>query len=104
MSEQPDLFTQPRYPQAPGFKRDGTSRAAAEAISPRVISLRERVLAALKSRGPMTPDECGVALGLEWWTVRPRFSELVRLGLIAPTGERRKNESGKDADVYGVLT
>jgi len=26
--QQPDLFSVPRYPNAPGFKRDGTSRAA----------------------------------------------------------------------------
>lgn len=94
---QADLFA---YPSSPGFKRDGTSRDAAAAIADRAPGIRERVFAALKSRGPMTADECGVALGLEWWTVRPRFSELVRLGRIRATGERRANESGKQADVY----
>jgi len=59
---QADLFA---YPSSPGFKRDGTSRDAASAIADRAPGIRERVYAALKSHGPMTADECGVALGLE---------------------------------------
>jgi predicted HTH transcriptional regulator len=95
-----DLFDyRDKYPKSAGFKRSGTSQDAAEIIRPKVITLRDQVLAALKSLGPMTPDECAAHLGKSVLGVRPRLSELMRLGLICESGDRRPNASGLKANV-----
>jgi hypothetical protein len=100
----PDLFDwNKRYPHQPGSKeRGGTSEAAARGISPAAPYLRGRVLACLRDRGPATPDECAARLDLDILSVRPRLSELARLGLIVKTGERRPNRSGAMANVWRV--
>ena len=64
--------TEDVYPHSPGYKVGGTSRRAAEAIKPDKSVL----------------------------SIRPRVSELHRLGLVHETGERRRNESGHRAAVY----
>jgi hypothetical protein len=98
----PDLFDwTERYPHRPGSKeRGGTSEAAAQGIAPAAPHLRGRVLACLRDRGPATPDECASRLDLDILSVRPRFSELARCGLIQKTGERRPNRSGALANVW----
>lgn len=98
-----DLFSyRDQYPNSPGFKRDGTSRIAAKAMTPRAPTLRERILALLRSGACLTPDEAAARLGEPILAVRPRFSELSRLGLICETGERRQNDSGLRANVYRI--
>lgn len=91
-----DLFN---YPKSPGFKADGTSKAAAKAMRDKAPTIRDQVLALLK-RQPCTPDEAAAILGLSILTVRPRFSELARLHLIFKTGETRRNDSGHKAEVW----
>lgn len=92
-----DLFT---YPRAPGFKeRGGTSEAAAHAMRGSCEILRDRVLVAI-SRHPMTADEAAGAVGESILSVRPRVTELSRLGKIERTGERRRNVSGQSAAVW----
>ena len=93
-----DLFT---YPTGPGFKEGETSREAAEAISATAPLLRERCLDCL-SLGPKTPDEVAERLGLSILSVRPRISELARMGRIRDTGQRRRNRSGKRAKVWQI--
>lgn len=87
------------YPTVPGFKEPTTSRAAASAVRPRVSDLHSRIIAALRLLNA-TPDEVAVRLGETLLTIRPRFSELNRLGLIEKTGERRPNASGLKAAVW----
>lgn len=111
MTQHPDLFSwQPTpspaiYPHAPGYKAEGTSQEAAEAIKPKLKSLQAEVLAWLEGRGVSggTPDECSHALKLPLLTVRPRFTELKLLGHIAPSDERRITACGKKAQVYIAL-
>ena len=101
----PDLFDHAeRYPHAPGYRHGSdTSEAAAEATKPHMGRLQQLVLNALQQRGDMTPDECADALEVDILSIRPRFSELARRGLIAQTGEKRANRSGLMARVWSAL-
>jgi hypothetical protein len=58
---------------------------------------------ALLGAGPLTADEAAAKLGESVLSIRPRISELRARGLIAPTGERRRNASGMRAMVWGVV-
>ena len=60
------------------------------------------MLRSLREGGPGTPDEIAERLGLSILSVRPRFSELNRLGLIEQTSEKRSNNSGHRAGVWRV--
>lgn len=92
--------TQSTYPLAPGYKDGDTSRQAAAAITPTVARIRDLVADCYLFYGPMTADEVAGRLGLSILTVRPRVTELVKLGIIADTGTRRRNASGHTAKVY----
>lgn len=93
-----DLF---RYPASPGAQDRDTSRAAAAEIAPSAPLLRERVLTAFERSTGMTADECAGRLGLSILTVRPRVTELSRLGKLRDSGDRRRNSiSGKRAIVW----
>lgn len=93
----------PRYPQIPGSKRqDGTSFAAAKAMSPVAPTLRDSVLAVLRQRNA-TADEVAAAIGKTGLATRPRLSELSAAGLIVETSDRRPNASGKSAAVWRIL-
>lgn len=96
--DQADLFA--TYPDAPGYSEPDTSRAAAESMADSAPRLRERVLAALRRNGPMTPDEAADGLSCSVLSIRPRFTELSHAGLIEDTGERRANDSGRAAKVW----
>lgn len=104
MSAAPDLFAYAsRYPAVPGFKDGDTSRAAAASMAGCAALLRRRCLESLRTDGPATADEVAERLSLSILSVRPRFSELNRDGLIADTGERRANASGRSAKVWAAL-
>ena len=92
-----------RYPNEPGAKGEGmtraTSEAAAVAIAPSAGFLQMVALRALAELRGATVLEC---VSLTDWpreSLQPRFSELLKLGLAVPTGERRRNPSGKFAAV-----
>ena len=86
------------YPHTAGHKEPTTSKdAAATTDAPRLRGMVER---ALRVFGPMTADGVADNLALSCLSIRPRLSELRRLGKIAPTGERRANASGKLATVW----
>lgn len=94
--------------QTPGYKEPTTSKDAADAMRAASAKLRVTVLKHLLRR-PSTVHEAAASLELTVVAVAPRFTELRRLGLIEPSGERRKNDSGKSAHVWrataaGLLT
>jgi hypothetical protein len=91
-----ELFS---YPNVPGFKRQETSRDAAVAIAPEATGLQEACLRALSSC-PQTADEVADYLSKSILAIRPRLSELLRMGRIEDTGWRRRNDSGKMAIVW----
>ena len=89
-----------RYPSAPGYKRGGTSKAAADSMHEKAPTLRQKVLDVLFHED-LTADECAAEIGRSRLSIRPRLAELARLGKIVDTGETRANvESGKQATVW----
>lgn len=86
------------YPDHAGWKADGPSRAAANAIEPVARTLRDRVLNVIR-RAPVPPtaDEIAAGLGENILSIRPRVSELHRQGWIIPAGDRGRNISGMTA-------
>lgn len=89
------------YPDRPGFKTTGPSEEAADAIAPRALRIRDSVLEVITTApSPMTADEIAGALGLSILTVRPRVSELHRMGEIRRASDRRCNSSGMTASTW----
>ena len=97
-----DLF---RDSPAPGpFSRRGavrTSADAAVAIETRVTALQRGVLIQLES-GPLTADECAVLMDRHFMTIRPRFAELHKAGLIEPAGADRPSALGSPQAVHRI--
>lgn len=89
------------YPASPGFKAEGPAVAAAEKISSRAATLRDKALAVISQR-PSTADEVADALGETVLAVRPRISELRVMGKVMKTMERRANRSGIKATVWRI--
>ena len=92
-----DLF---RYPHAPGARDRDTSRAAAADAAETAPQLRARALAVVEHSNGLTADEVAGRLGLSILSIRPRLTELSRLGKVRDSGERRRNASGKSAIVW----
>ena len=92
-----DLF---RYPGTPGAQDRDTSRAAADAIAPTAALLRDKALAVLERSNGLTADEVAGRLGLSILSIRPRLTELSRLGQVRDGGGRRRNGSGRKAIVW----
>lgn len=89
------------YPNYPGYKVPGTSKQSAEKVSGRAPVIRMLILGALAEFGPMTADEVAVKLDKSLLSVRPRFSELRKMGKIVDAGIRRENlVSGHNATVW----
>lgn len=96
-----DLFDfAAQYPNQPGFRRRSkTSKVAAEYMKDKAPTLRDQVLALLKVED-LTADECADKLGKSILAIRPRLSELRRLGKIFDTDTTRPNASGVQASVW----
>lgn len=103
MRAQTDLFGGV-YPDAPGYRRTDTSRAAAEAIAPKLSKMQSDVLRVLQVR-PMTSMEIAHALRLSFHSVQPRTSELVAKGLIEDSGGRGiSRDPRKLAVIWRLIT
>ncbi|MDR3449308.1 MAG: hypothetical protein P4M15_06120 [Alphaproteobacteria bacterium] len=97
------------YPETPGAKgltgaTFDASADAAEAMAHCVNHLRMIALRALYALHEATVLECVAVTDYPRESLQPRFSELIRLGLIKPTGARRRNPSGKSAAVLCLTT
>ncbi len=98
MSDQLDLLD---YPNWPGFRARDTSKAAADAMAPKTPTLRGRAFSWITtSRAGMTADEVAEAMDESILAIRPRITELARMGSICDSNIRRKNKSGKSAIVW----
>jgi hypothetical protein len=89
-----------------GFKDSqggDTSYQAACKISKELGRRQAEVLAHLQL-GPATPEEIADAIGRHFATVRPRVSELVRLGLVMDTGRRGTGALGGTVRIWRVAT
>lgn len=95
----------PHQPAASGLSAMtfATSEEAANAIASTVTCLRLLALRTVDRLGTATSHEGCEAANLPRDSLRPRFSELLKMGLLEPTGERRRNrETGKSAAVLRV--
>jgi hypothetical protein len=93
-----------RYPVEPGFKgAPETGGQAARAYAPQVRGRRRQVLDAL-AQGPGTAEQIGERIGLHWYLVRPRLSELKVMGLTADSGARGTGALGGRVVVHRVTT
>ena len=86
---------------APYQAHSGTSREAASAIKGKSARLRQQVLDELR-RNPATDEELANVLNLSGNTARPRRVELVEIGIVEDSGQRRKTASGRSAVVWRV--
>lgn len=80
------------------------TRAEARPTQSEAQSLADRCLQALREYGAMTPDECAQLLRIDKNSIRPRFTQLKKAGLIADTGERRLTAQKKRAAVMTATT
>ena len=84
------------YPFAAGHRNIDTSIAAAAVINESLPRLQRTVLSVIAAAAHLgaTGDEIAAALGWERHRVRPRTSELRRLGKIADSNYRRPSLAG----------
>lgn len=93
-----------RSPDAPGAKGpDGTSQDVAEADASTVMQLRRLAMLALDRLGDGTPLEAVAAAGVPSEALQPHVVELRAIGLIEPTGARRRYPFGKFAGVLRLI-
>lgn len=95
-----DLF---KYPHRPGAQDRDTSREAAEVAAETAPQLRGRALAVVEKSNGLTADEVAGKLGLSILSIRPRLTELSRLGKVRDSGQRRPNASGRNAIVWAPV-
>jgi len=91
----------PPYAGAKG-RTPATLRASADsadAIAGTRAALQRIALRALAELGDGTPLEIVAHTGRTREAIQPRLSELIELGMIEPTGQRRRNPSGRTAAV-----
>jgi hypothetical protein len=90
-----------RYPESPGAKASGTALEAAVKITGHSARLRKTVLQEFMAagQGGLTADQCARRVEENILSVRPRCSELKRLGYLSYTGARAENESGMTANI-----
>jgi predicted ArsR family transcriptional regulator len=90
------------YPNTPSPGRTDTSAEAATHIAPRVQTLRDRALAVLQEKEG-SADSVAEALGEESYNIRPRVTELFKLGLVEDSGKRQKNRHNRNCIVYRAV-
>jgi hypothetical protein len=88
--------------QPPSVASSDTSRAAADSVSESAAAMRAKVYnhVVLAQVWGSTCDEVEEALNMRHQTVSARVRELVLMGLIADSGQRRKTRSGRSAAVW----
>jgi predicted ArsR family transcriptional regulator len=102
MSRMGEIAAGEIYPNDCGWKEPTTSRDAARSARRSSKGLQRAILGLLEADGPRTPDEAADDMQKSILAIRPRFSELLALGLIEPTGTRRSNSSGLMAKEYRI--
>lgn len=89
----------------PGFKGDpdGPGADGARYYAPQMARRQKQVLSGLGD-GPKNAEQIAAEIGLHWYLVRPRLSELERKGLITKTGERGQSALGGQSTLYRPTT
>ena len=99
---QSETFDFDSYPDTPGHRGVDTSISAASDLAPDLGRLQAMAKRAISEAGAtgLTADELADRLDLDRYTIQPRTSELRRKRVIADSGQRRPNRSGKRAIVW----
>ncbi len=84
-----------------GHDHPDTSHEAARRILPKTGTQRRKVLSVV-GIAPLTDEEIGELLKMNPSSVRPRRGELVTMGWLEDSGQRRLTESGAKAIVWQV--
>jgi hypothetical protein len=95
----------PLIPPAGRNAPPGTSDLASTRIRGAAPALRDRVLAHIDSRGSgcSTDEEGEAVLAMRHQTYSARRRELVMLGMVQDSGQRRPTTSGRPAAVWTAL-
>ena len=90
------------HSKAPYLQGSVTSLEAAEAIEPKVGTLRRAVLECIRSSAlhGWTDEQIQRLTNMGPSTQRPRRVELMRAGLVVDSGRTRKTASGRNATVW----
>ena len=88
---------------APYQKHSETSKAAADEIKPSAGTQRHTLYGWLYEHGPATDEQMQDGIPMTANAQRPRRVELVRMGLVRDSGEKRKTRSGRSAVVWEVV-
>jgi predicted ArsR family transcriptional regulator len=93
------------YPDRPGWKARDASLEAAYAVARHATTLRERVHSFLQDRYPavFSADQIADSLGETILSVRPRVSELKKMGAIEAVSQRHQNRSGMSAHCWRAV-
>jgi hypothetical protein len=75
-----------------------TSKAAAESLGGEVGTVRRRLAVEFLSQ-PLTSEEAAGRAHIDPWQASKRTSDLIRLGIIEPTGGTRTGVSGRQQRV-----
>jgi len=86
--------TLPTYPEIPGSRPTVTSEKAARQVKTRSKVAQDQILALLDAHGPLTADECAELLGYRILFMRPRMSELKKMGKVIESGITRMSSEG----------
>ena len=93
------------WPGDPGptAHKDGpiTEQLALEFVAPKLTGLRLSALESVAKR-PQTGSEVAADMGAWLYSVKPRLTELNRMGLVEQTDELRKNERGRKEVVWAI--
>lgn len=90
------------YPQTPGYKVGGPSQEAASKVALKAPNLRDKAVEIFSQhhRLGLTADELAFLLNVSVLSIRPRLSELLRMGVIEDSGDRRKNNFKSTCTVW----
>ena len=80
-----------------------TEQQAAEFIAPKVTGLRLKALQSLASaQSGLTGSQVAERMGAWLYSVKPRLTELDRMGLIEDSDRREKNDRGRQEIVWQI--
>ena len=78
-----------------------TEQLALEFVAPKLSGLRLKALQSLASAHPgLTGSQVAEKMDAWLYSVKPRPTELERMGLVRDSGERAKNERGRQEIVW----
>lgn len=93
-----------KYPNAAGYKDSDCSKEAALHVNRKLRKRQEEVLNALrKCFNGATSEEIALMVGRPALSIKPRLSELLKLGLVRKSGRKGKTELGGNCTIWEIM-